>query len=74
MENKSDNYTNCDRCSWYCHQRIGTRTGGFANRMSGDNPNDSITEIYQNTEKSRCDLRRLVVTQFPVKDHLLMLM
>ena len=36
--------------------------------------NDSIAENGQNTETSRGDLRRLVVTQTPVKNHQLTLM
>ena len=39
-------------------------------RTSGNN----LIEIGQNTEKSPGDLRRLVVTQIPVKDHQLMQM
>ena len=42
--------------------------------MGGDHPNDSIIENGQNTEKSPGDLRRLSVTQTPVKNHWLMLM
>ena len=42
--------------------------------MSGDHPNDSIIEDGLNTEKSPGDLRRLVVTQSPVKAHQLTLM
>ena len=42
--------------------------------MSGDHPNYSIIEGGQNTEKSPRDLRRLAVTQSPVKDHQLKLM
>ena len=38
-----------------------------------DNPNYCIAEIVQNTLKSRGDLRRLVVTQNPAKNHQLML-
>ena len=34
-----------------------------------DYPNDSITKNGQNTEKSPGDLRRLAVTQIPVKNH-----
>ena len=34
-----------------------------------DHPNYCIIEISQNTEKSPGDLRGLVVTQTPVKDH-----
>ena len=45
-------------------------TRGLGNkRTSGDNTNYSIVEIKQNTEKSPGDLRRLAVTQIPVKDH-----
>ena len=59
---------------WYSHQRIGKGTRRTGNKnMSGDHPNDSIVKIGQNTEKSPGDLRRLAVTQTPVKDHQLML-
>ena len=61
--------------SWYSLQRIGTRTGGLeTKRTSGDHLNFSITEISQNTEKNPGDLRRLAVTQTPVKDDQLTLM
>ena len=56
-------------------QGIDTRTGGFGNkRISWDYPNYCITEIGQNTEKSPRDLRRLAVTQTPVKDQQLTLL
>ena len=49
---------------------ISTRTGGLGNnRTSGDHPNYSINEIDQNTKKSPGGLRRLVVTQTPVRNH-----
>ena len=52
---------------------ISIRIGGLGNNgMGGDCPNYSIIEIGQNTEKSPGDLRRLAVTQTPVKDHQLM--
>ena len=35
----------------------------------GDHPNNCIIENGQNTEKSPGDMRRLAVTQSPVKDH-----
>ena len=35
--------------------------------MSADNPNYSIAEIGQNTEKSPGESRELVTTQIPVK-------
>ena len=51
------------------------RTGGLGSwRTSGYHPNYSIIENDQNTEKSPGDLRRLAVTQTPVKDHQLTLM
>ena len=50
-------------------------TGGFGGRRkSGDHPNYNIIEIGQNTEKSPGDLKRLAVTQTPVKYHQLTLM
>ena len=45
-------------------------TGGLGSwQTSRDHPNYSIIENGQNTEKSPEDLRRLAVTQTPVKDH-----
>ena len=47
---------------------FGTGTGGLGNKMTnGDYPNNSIIKIDQNTEKSPGDLKRLAVTQTPVK-------
>ena len=51
----------------------GTRGHGSW-RTDGDHPNDSIIENGQNTKKSHGDLRRLAVTQTPVKNHRLILM
>ena len=49
-------------CAQYSHQRIGTGTGGLGDkRTSEDNPNYSIVEIGQNSEKSPGDLRRLAL-------------
>ena len=68
VEHESDDFTNCNWCLWYSHQRIGTWTGGLGNNgMGRDYPNYSIVEIGQNTEKSPGDLRRLAVTQTPVE-------
>ena len=33
VEHESDNYSNYIWCSWYSHQRIGTRTGGQINKI-----------------------------------------
>ena len=73
-KHESDNYTNCDWCSWYSHQRLIKGTGELGNkRMSGEHPY-YIIENGRNTEKSLGVLRRLAVTQTSVKDHQLMLM
>ena len=58
---------------------FGTVTKGLSKRMEdlevgGDRPNYYIIEIGQKTEKSPGDLRRLAVTDTPVKDHQLKLM
>ena len=70
VEHESDGDTNCNWCSWYSNQRTGRRTGTFENkRTSGDNPDYSIVEIGQNTEKSPGILRRLAVTQIAERNH-----
>ena len=43
-------------------------------RTDRDYPNDSIAKYGQNPETSPGDLRRLAVTQTPVKNHQLTLM
>ena len=61
---------------------FGTVTKGLLNGIgclgswgtSGEHPNDSIVENGQNTKKSLGNLRRLAVTQTPVKNHRLALM
>ena len=74
MEHESDSDTNCYWCARHSHQRIGTGTGGLANkRMRGNHSNYSIIQIGQNTEKSLGDLRRLAVTQIPTRNHRLTL-
>ena len=59
---------------------LGTVTKGLVQgledlemRMSRDHQNYIIIEIGQNTEKSPGNLRRLAVTQTPVRNHWLML-
>ena len=74
MEHEGGSYTNCDWCFWYSNERIIKETGGLGIwRTIGDHPNYSIIENGQNTEKSPGDLKRLAVTQTPVKDHQLTL-
>ena len=53
----------------------GVGTVGFGSwRTSGYHPNYYIIENGQNTKKSPGDLRKLAVTQTPVKNHQLTLM
>ena len=74
MEHENDNDTIFNWCSWYSHQRISARTGGFGNkRTSGDHPNYNIVEIGQNTGKSPGHLRRFAVAQTPMRNHRLTL-
>ena len=74
LEHVGDNYTNCNWCFWHGNKRIIKGPVGFGSwRPSGDYPNSSTIEDCQNTEKSSGELRRLAVTQYPVKDHQLTL-
>ena len=74
-EYEGNNYTNCDWCFWHGNKRVIKGPGGFVSWWSsGEHANNSIIENGQNTEKSPGDLRRLAVSQSPVKDHQLTLM
>ena len=74
VERESDVYTNYNWCFWNSHQRINKGNGGLGEKRTiRVHPNYYNTEIGQNTEKSPGDLRRLAVTQTPVKGHLLKL-
>ena len=56
-------------------KRISKGIGRLENkRMSGEYPNYRIVEIGQNTEIYSRDLRKLILTENPVKVHLLTLM
>ena len=75
MENEGDDCANCDWCFWNSKETIIKGPGGLGSwQTSGDHPNDNIIEGGQNTEKSPGDLRRLTVTQTPVKNHQLKMM
>ena len=67
--------TNCNWRTWHGSQKLGKWAGWVGNwRTSRAYHNYRISKIVQNTEKSPGDLRRLAVTQTPVKDHQLTLM
>ena len=71
---EGDSDTNCNRWDLNNLQRISKGTERVRNQStSRDHPNDSIIKIGQNTEESPGDLRRLAITQTPVKDHQLTL-
>ena len=70
LEHEIDSDTDCNWSTRYGHQSIGTGSWWLGNnRTSGDHPNYSIVEIDQNSKKSPGDLRRLAVTQTPLKNH-----
>ena len=73
MEHESDGDTNCNWCTRYNHQKIDTGTGGFRNKKTSGDHSHYIIEIGQNTEKSSGDLRRVAVTQTPVRNYQLTL-
>ena len=69
MEHENDNDTNCNWCVRYNHQRIDKGYEEFGNKwMSGYYPNYSSIKISHNTVKSPRGLRRLAVTQTPVRN------
>ena len=73
MEHEGDDDTNCNWGAWNNLQSLGKVAGGVGNKKTNRyHSNYSIIEVVQNTEKSPGDLRRLAVTQTPVKDYQLM--
>ena len=75
MEHIGDNFTNWNWCVWNSNIRITKGTGGLGSwRTRGDHRNYYIIENSQNTKKCPGDVKRLTVTQTPVKDHQLTLM
>ena len=74
MEHEGDGDINCNRCTRNNSQMFGKRNRRLRNQKTRRNHLDySIIEIGQNTEKSPGDLRRLVVTETPVRSHQQML-
>ena len=67
MENEDDGDINYN---WKELERLGNWTGRFGNwRTSLHHSNYSIAMIGLNTKKSPRDLKKLTLTQTPVKDH-----
>ena len=55
-------FSACNLRSWHGHQTINIRTIGLGNkRTSGDQPNNIIVEIRQNTKGSPGELRRFAI-------------
>ena len=75
VEHEGDSGTSGNWCTWNGLQRLDKGAVRAGNqRTNRDHPDYSIIEIGQNTEKCFGDLRRLAVTQTPMKDHQLNLM
>ena len=73
MEHEGDGDTNCNWCARNNPQRLSKGTGRLRNQWtSGGHTDNNIIKNDQSTEKSPEDLKRLAVTQTPVKDHQLM--
>ena len=74
VEHESNLDTNCNWCSLYSHQKFCKGFGGLGNKKTSGTYSDyCIIKIRQNTEKSPGHLRRLAVTQTPVRMHRLTL-
>ena len=75
MEHEDDADTSCNWHIWNYSQRLGKETGKLGNkRKSGDNPENSIIKIGQDTKESPEDWGRLAVIQTAVKNHQLALL
>ena len=62
MEHESDGDANCKWRTWNSSEKLGKEAGRVRNQWTNrDNPNYSIDEFGQNTEKSPGDLRRLAI-------------
>ena len=70
MEREGDGDVYCNLCTRNNYQNIDKRTRRHRNpRTSTEHPDYSIIKIGVNTEKSSGELRRLAVSQTPVKNH-----
>ena len=74
MEHQGDSDVNLIDALGTVSQRLGKENGRVkSRRMNRDHPGFSIVEIGQNTEQSPGDLKKLAVTQTPMKGHQLTL-
>ena len=70
MKYEGDSDANCRWCTWNDPQRIGKGTRKLPiQRTSRDHSNNCITNIGQNIEKSKENLRRLALDQILVKNY-----
>ena len=74
MKHEGEGDSNCGWCTWNHFLRTGKKIGRLGNKRAfRDHPDYSIIKIDQNTETSPGDLRRLAVTQTPVRNQQLTL-
>ena len=75
IEHEGDCNTSCNWCAFNDPHRLckAAARGDGNRRSSGDHSNYNIVKVGQNTEKSPGNLRKLAVTQTPVKKHQLTL-
>ena len=70
MEHEGGGDTKCNCFAWNDTKKLCKEAGRFGNwRTTRDHLNHSIVKIGRNIQKSPGDLRRLAVTQYPVKNH-----
>ena len=69
VEYEGESKSNCSLCTLNDPQGLGEGIAGTGNQWENwDYPDYSIAEISENTEKSARYLKKLVVTQTPLKD------
>ena len=70
---EDDSVTDCSWCTWNGLQRFGKIVGIGKQGMNRSHLDHKIVEMDENTEKCPGGLRKLIVTQTPVKNHQLKL-
>ena len=69
MEHEGDSDTSCNWCTWHNPRRIGKETGRLGKKRKNNRLDFRIIKVGQITEKIIGNLRRLAVTQIPVKNY-----